>query len=182
MPTVAEINAPTFKVPSLTADVVVFTRLRHEDIELWKGWQAEYPECRGPDPTEPGLYVMLIGRLNPPFRYEEGFHCTPGGFNNYGEDPKLAATRELQEETCLPKKDLPKLKLVGVYGSPRRDPRRHIVTLAWTCTISAKLARQARGADDAKFVVWRRMSEVMENTIKFGFDHRQIVLDALRVQ
>jgi ADP-ribose pyrophosphatase YjhB (NUDIX family) len=42
----------------------------------------------------------------------------PGGFVEYGEEPKHAALRELQEETSLVGTDP---QLVGVYGDPARD-------------------------------------------------------------
>jgi len=181
MPTAAEIAKPTFRQPSLTADVVVFTRLTHQDIEDWEGWHDEYPDQRGPDPTKPGMHVMVIGRQNPPYPHEEGYYCIPGGFNDYAEDPKHAALRELEEETHLPRKRLPKLRLVGVYGAPDRDPRRHVVTVAWTCVLPAAKARVAYGGDDAKFVTWLRLSDVVKGSYKFGFDHLQIVLDAMKV-
>lgn len=179
MPTAATLNEPTYKYNGLTADLVIFTRIRQDDLESWKDWHDEAPETRGPSPTKSGIHVLLIGRKNPPYPHEEGYYCTPGGFVDYGEDPKAAAPRELQEETSLPKNRLPKLRLVDVYGTPGRDPRRHIITLAFTCVLDQALARQARGADDAKFVEWVLMSDVLAGKVKFGFDHEQIVRDAL---
>ena len=179
MPTAEEINSPKFCQPSLTADFVAFVRLSPEDIESFKGWHDEYPDSRGPDPTEPGWHVLLIGRQNPPYPHNEGYYCTPGGFVDYGEDPNDAAPRELAEETHLNPHSLPKMKLVGVYGKRKRDPRRHVVTIAYSCILTAEQARAAYGGDDAKWTEWVHLSRALSRDFKFGFDHRNIVRDAV---
>ena len=65
--------------------------------------------------------VLLVKRTNAPYR---GRWCLPGGFVEKGETVEEAAMRECFEETGIRTKAV---KLIGVYSSPRRDPRGHIV-------------------------------------------------------
>ena len=55
----------------------------------------------------------------------------PGGFVDYGEDPKDACLRELEEE-CSVKGIKESLKLVTVAGAPGRDPRSHTVSIVYS--------------------------------------------------
>ena len=58
-------------------------------------------------------------------RGDNGKYATMGGFVDVGEDPRDAVARELREETALELAAPP--LLLGVFGDPRRDPRRHTV-------------------------------------------------------
>ena len=175
MPTVAQIEDPKYRISSLAVDNVIFVDLKAEHLQMFQGWHDEHPDKRGADPTTEGLHVLFIVRLNPPF---EGCLCLPGGFVDYGEDPKDAAPRELREETSLDKKDLPKMKLVGLYGDKDRDPRRHVISAAYGCQLRPNLARKAIAADDAKETWLVPLSSVITKTVVLGFDHLKIVLDA----
>lgn len=181
MPTAAQLASPTFLQPSLAVDIVVFTNL-HPDEHDWHSWQSERPDERGPSPDKPGWYVLMIGRRNPPYPYEEDYHCLPGGFVDYNEDPKKAAPRELHEETNIPRHKMPrKMPLVGVYGDPGRDSRRHVVSIAYSCVLAAPDARHAYGGDDAKFTVWVHLQDILDGKVKIGFDHEQIIKDAMTI-
>jgi len=175
MPTAAQIEDPKYRISSLAADNVIFVDIKDEHLPLFQGWHDEYPEKRGVDPTTAGIHVLLIIRLNPPF---EGCCCLPGGFVDYGEDPNDSAPRELQEETNLPKKTLPKLTLVGLYGAKDRDPRRHVISAAYGCLLRPDLARAAYGGDDAKETWLVPMADIVTKKVALGFDHLQIVMDA----
>ena len=72
--------------------------------------------------------LLLIRRKNEPF---QGQYALPGGFVQYGETVEQAAARELLEETNLL---ATKLSLIGVYSDPRRDPRGHVVSIAYMAT------------------------------------------------
>jgi 8-oxo-dGTP diphosphatase len=114
-------------------------------------------------------HLLLIQRKNQPF---QGKYALPGGFVEYGETTEAAARRELHEETGL---KVGQLHLVGVYSSPKRDPRGHTISIAYVAVVSR--ARRVRGGDDAAtaaFVpTWRKL--------KLAFDHNAIVRDAVRL-
>ena len=179
MPTAAQVNAPAFRLPSVTADVVALTRIDQEGLAAWAGWQDESPSNRGPSPSETGWHVLVIGRRNPPYPHEEGYVCLPGGYLDYGkEDPLGAAVRELKEETRLIRRR-PSMLLVGVYGDPTRDPRRHTITIAYKTFLSAQEARLARGSDDAMWTAWVPVTAIFNGDRPTGFDHGDIIKDAM---
>lgn len=171
MPTVEQIK--TRRLPGLAVDIVVFTNIR--DVNAWNGWQND---SRGPAPTEDGPHVLVIGRKNPPYAHTDGYVCLPGGFVDYGEDPYDAAFRELQEETGLVPQDgrfMTHMELVGVYGKPDRDPRQHVVSVAYKCHIPEDMARLACGADDAKWTAWIPVASILSKYVPAGFDHLEII-------
>lgn len=87
-----------------------------------------------------------------------------------GETVEAAALRELKEETGL---DGEIDALIGVYSDPKRDPRRHTVSVVFRVSVPA--GAQPVGGDDAE------LAEFVEDwrTIVLAFDHGQIVEDAL---
>ena len=115
-----------YKLPSTTVDAIV-TRYR-KDVKKHE--------------------ILLIERLRPPFENHLAF---PGGFVDYGEDPKDACIRELEEE-CTVKGDKDSLKLVTVAGAPDRDPRRHTISIVYAVHVPDQSTVKA--ADDAKSAMW----------------------------
>lgn len=69
--------------------------------------------------------IILITRKNDPFK---GCLAFPGGFVDYNEDPKDACLRELHEECGVPGSHP---TLVTVAGNPKRDPRKHIISIVY---------------------------------------------------
>ena len=115
---------------------------------------------------DPGGRLLLIRRKNPPFR---GRYALPGGYVEYGETTEQAAARELAEETGLAAVSL---SLVGVYSDPHRDPRGHVVSIAYRVGTASHHPRAGDDAADAAFVAgWQ--------DLELAFDHRRIVDDAL---
>jgi 8-oxo-dGTP diphosphatase len=109
--------------------------------------------------------LLLIRRKNPPF---QGQYALPGGFVEYGETTEQAAARELREETNLIATDL---ALIGVYSDPQRDPRRHVISIAYLVTVAGYDAAAGDDASAATFVAdWREQA--------LAFDHDKIVADA----
>ena len=77
-----------------------------------------------------GDTVLLIQRKHPPMK---GAWALPGGFVDQGEDPLHAAVRELEEETGLVGTEP---TLLMVMGDPKRDPRKHIVSVVYEIQVS----------------------------------------------
>ena len=177
MPTVAEIESPKYRISSIAVDNVIFVNFTGDSLEAFKGWHDDLPDQRGEDPTETGWHVLLITRKNPPY---QGSYCLPGGFVDYGEDPNDAAPRELKEETHISPELLPSMTLVGVYGEKNRDPRRHVISIAYGCILRPDLARVAHGGDDAKTATLVPVRRIFAQDVTLGFDHLKIVVDAFQ--
>ncbi len=111
--------------------------------------------------------VILVKRRNPPF---QSCLALPGGFVEIGETVENACRREFHEETCL---NSGELDLVGVYSDPRRDPRGHVVSIAFATVIGHELPKAGDDAEQAEWVCdWSKA--------RLAFDHRKILMDAAR--
>lgn len=112
--------------------------------------------------------VLVIKRKFPPF---QGMYALPGGFVEVGETLEEACRRELGEETGV---QAGRLRLVGVYSDPKRDPRGHCVAIAYLTRVRAP---KVAAGDDAAAVEWA------ENwrRLHFAFDHALILRDAMRL-
>ncbi|MGA7383339.1 MAG: NUDIX hydrolase [Methylocella sp.] len=109
--------------------------------------------------------IVLIKRKHEPFK---DAYALPGGFVEAGETVENACKRELKEETNL---DLEDMRLVGVYSTPGRDPRGHVISVAYTAKADLSHLRAADDAARAEVVgEWRDCA--------LAFDHRQIIEDA----
>ncbi len=132
--------------PALTADVVLFA-LDQGDLK-----------------------VVLIQRSKPPFRGEWAF---PGGFVNVGEAPQHAARRELEEETGIQDVYLDQLR---TFGDPSRDPRGHVVTVAYLGVVATAPSHQPDAESDAAKARWWSVEELPP----LAFDHATVLACALR--
>jgi 8-oxo-dGTP diphosphatase len=114
--------------------------------------------------------IVLIRRKNDPFK---GGYALPGGFVDVGETVEAACRREVLEETGL---SVGTLRLVGVYSDPRRDPRGHSVSVAFTALLPGTARPQAGfDAAGAEWVKdWRK--------VDLAFDHDLIVADAEKIE
>ena len=111
--------------------------------------------------------VLLIQRKSDPFK---GQWALPGGFIDKDESPLAAAQRELKEETGVTGVELEEL---GFFGEPERDPRGHVISLAFRArNLPAEI--EAVAADDAVDARWFRLSDLPD----LAFDHRQIIQGA----
>lgn len=116
----------------------------------------------------PQQSVLLIQRGNPPF---QGYWAMPGGYVEEGESIPNAAKRELQEETGITEV---KLKQMGTYGDPGRDPR------GWTATVvfAGQVAEPCgKAGDDARNAQWFPLDRLPE---QMAFDHSMILNDVLK--
>jgi 8-oxo-dGTP diphosphatase len=109
--------------------------------------------------------VLLIRRKHEP---SAGRHALPGGFVKIGETVEAACRREVREEAGV---EVSELTLVGVYSDLKRDPRGHIVSVAYATQLPGDAL--PRAGSDATSVEW-----VDTRQITLGFDHARILADA----
>jgi 8-oxo-dGTP diphosphatase len=109
--------------------------------------------------------VLLIRRKHPPFK---GHYALPGGFVDIGENVENACRRELAEETGL---RAGRLRLVGVYSDPKRDPRGHTCSAVFLAKVARGTLKAGDDAAAAEWVAdWRKAD--------LAFDHARVVADA----
>lgn len=112
--------------------------------------------------------VLLVRRKFAPFR---GHYALPGGFVEIGETVEDAARRELEEETGV---KAGRVRLVGVYSDPRRDPRGHTCSVVFLATAPGA---KPKAGDDAAAAEW-----VADWTkVDLAFDHAKILADARKL-
>ena len=99
-----------------------------------------------------GDEVLLITRGRDPWK---GMLAFPGGFVDKGEDPEVSVIRELREECGI---DGEVVKILCVRGKPTRDPRGHVVSLAYLVSASGK----PKAGDDAASANWYKIAEIEE--------------------
>ncbi|MFD8753946.1 NUDIX domain-containing protein [Kitasatospora sp. NPDC059577] len=110
-----------------------------------------------------GLHVLLVERGAPPY---QGCWALPGGFLRAGEESlDEAAARELAEETGLQSASdaeatLCRLHLeqLGTYGAPDRDPRMHVVSVAYLAF--APDLPDPRAGTDAAAAAWHPVRDL----------------------
>jgi 8-oxo-dGTP diphosphatase len=117
----------------------------------------------------PELSVLLVRRASMPY---VGRWALPGGFVEPAEDLAEAAIRELAEETGLAG-PVGHVEQLGTYGTPQRDPRGRIVTVAYLILLPDPPTLVA--GSDASEADWVAVSSVRPHQL--AFDHDRI-LDA----
>src|SRR5262245_29559734 len=117
------------------------------------------------------LCVLLVRRGTHPFL---GRWALPGGFVTPREDLDAAATRELAEEAGV--RAHHHLEQLGSYGSPDRDPRMRVVSVAYLALIPDPPA-PVGGTDASEARFWP-VAEV-EQHVRLAFDHKQVVDDGI---
>jgi 8-oxo-dGTP diphosphatase len=112
--------------------------------------------------------VLLVRRGQPPFK---GMQALPGGFVAIGETVEQACRRELREETGV---RAGRLRLIGVYSDPRRDPRGHTCSVAFLARV---VRARATAGDDAAAAEWVEHW----SRLPLAFDHAKILADTRRL-
>jgi 8-oxo-dGTP diphosphatase len=110
--------------------------------------------------------ILLIRRKNPPFK---GKLALPGGFINKDELPEQACIREAKEETNL---DVKIIKRIGTFSKKNRDPRGHVITVAFLCEPTKK-NQHAKAQDDAEALEFISIKKIP--SLEFAFDHKEII-------
>ena len=138
---ITAVNSGGYPAPAgLTADPVVFA------------------------PRAGELCVLLVPRREPPY---EGTWALPGGFMNPQEEPEETAQRKLTEKTGIGSLYLEQL---ATYGSPRRDPRGWIPSVAYLALTHAAVLRE--NETEAR---WFAVDELPA----LAFDHPRIIADGI---
>ena len=107
--------------------------------------------------------IIFVRRRYHPF---QDYWALPGGKVEIGETVEEAIVREVKEETGLTVE--PK-KVIGIFSDPNRDPRGHVVSIAFHAQIVSGTLEASSDAVDV-----RTFSEAPQ---PLAFDHQQI-LDA----
>jgi ADP-ribose pyrophosphatase YjhB (NUDIX family) len=128
-------------------------------------------QYRNPTPTvdailQSGSKVLMVRRKKDPFK---GQLALPGGFVNEGETAEDAMKREAMEETSL---EVEPIEILGVYSDPKRDPRKHILTVAFVGIITGGTDM---AGDDAESIEWVELAGIEKQQI--AFDHLTILRD-----
>lgn len=114
--------------------------------------------------------VLLTRRNITPYK---GWWAIPGGHVEMYERVSQAAIREIKEETGL------KVKIVdflGIYDSPKRDPRGHSVCITYIAKIvSGKLQINSEVSEFG----WFALNKLPK---KLAFDHQQMLNDFKKCQ
>ncbi|WP_092599184.1 NUDIX hydrolase [Actinopolyspora xinjiangensis] len=120
------------------------------------------------------LSVLLVERGIEP---HQGDPALPGGFLQHScEDLRAAAIRELSEESALDASRL-HLEQLGTYGTPDRDPRGRVVSVAYL-VIAPALPEPIAGTDAAD-ASWAPAEEILSGARRLAFDHEEIVTDGV---
>jgi 8-oxo-dGTP diphosphatase len=114
------------------------------------------------------LKVLLIERAHDPFA---NTWALPGGFVDMDEDIETAALRELQEETGLENVFIEQLY---TFGSPLRDPRGRVVTVAYYTLVNLE-EHKVTADSDARDVRWFEVAALPT----LAFDHAEILKMAI---
>lgn len=128
-------------------------------------------EYRNPTPTADIILqrdskILMVRRRKDPFK---GQLALPGGFINEGETAEEAARREAIEETTL---EVEPIEILGVYSDPKRDPRKHIMSIVFVGII---VEGSDKAGDDAESIEWVELGTIEKQEI--AFDHAQILRD-----
>lgn len=112
--------------------------------------------------------VVLLERNHPPF---EGQWVLPSGLVERNETAREGCIREVHEETGL---NVDVVEFIGLYDDPDRDERGN-VSAAYRCRVRDGTTPAAR--EEADQIQRFDPTDLPE----MGFDHRQIVRDAVDV-
>ena len=119
------------------------------------------------------LCVLLVRRGEAPYK---GQWALPGGFVRPEEDLGEAAARELHEETGLSPQDV-HVEQLRTYGTPRRDPRMRVVSVAYLA-LAPDLPVPQSGSDAAE-ARWTPVAPLLGHRNRLAFDHGVILNDGL---
>ena len=154
-------DASKYERPSVTTDIAIFTLDQDDDLN-----------------------ILLIKRGCHPYK---DHWAIPGGFLEVGKESlDEAAARELKEETNI---DNVYLKQLYTFGTPNRDPRTTVISVAYTALVP-KEAIDIKAGDDAKDAQLFKIKYDVNGIIfyndetsftekELAFDHAEIIKTAI---
>ncbi len=116
-----------------------------------------------------GVSILLIKRKYPPFKNS---WAIPGGFIHEAESLEDAVKRELMEETGI---EVNYLEQLYTFGSPKRDPRQRIVSIAYFALVKSSSFQRLKASTDAEEAGWFSINDLPA----LAFDHKQILQIAI---
>lgn len=116
-----------------------------------------------------GISLLLIKRKYAPHK---GHWALPGGFVLNLESLEQAVERELEEETGV---HINYLEQLYTFGSPLRDPRERIVSVAYFGLVKASEFEKLKASTDAEDAQWFNIKTLP----KTAFDHPAIIEQAI---
>lgn len=132
------------------------------------------------------VQTLLIKRKNHPF---QGKYALSGGFVNEQEDLNAAVCREVLEETSIAL-DPQHIEQLVTVGTPHRDPRMWVITVAYLCFLPYQQQNEPEATDDAASTHWVDIAVTdgqlvltdqgkKLNTADLAFDHWDILMTAM---
>lgn len=112
--------------------------------------------------------ICLVKRSTGPFK---NYWALPGGFVDKGETLQHAIVKEVFEETGLHAKVL---GFVNIYDSPKRDPRGHVVSIAFLLKRAGGRMKTSNETSEVRFFPAGKLPK------NIAFDHAIIIRDALK--
>lgn len=116
--------------------------------------------------------IPMIKRAKEPFMDKL---CLPGGHIEQGETPRRTAVREAKEEigAASDEEKFKKLKYVGEFSDPNRDPRDDAQRISYGFMYEAGDSSKYSSGSDAREVVLVNPNDLKPEEV--GFDHYQII-------
>lgn len=123
--------------------------------------------------NEKKLQILLIKRDGKESRTFSGYYSLPGCAAVYGENLEESVLRRLEEKTSISREKI-KVKKFNVFYEPDRDPRNHVIGVAFYSIIE-----QDTEFNLSENAVWADLDEIANDKLEMAFDHKKVVLSAV---
>lgn len=141
----------------------------HMSEKEWKHFWKIKPTACSDSVVIRGNKVLLVKRAFKPYT---GWWTLPGGVMDTDERIEETALREVMEETGVKGKII---SMIGVYSGPKRDPRGTSLSVAYLMKFVKVSGKPDNESLEVRFFPVNRLPK------NIGFDHRQMIKDALKI-